>query len=91
MNKIKLLNNPLEDLDDLLSNFLGKLNIEPSHEEVLKHKDWRNIVHAYLACVSFADHCIGKIMEGLNEGPNKDSTIVVLWSDHGFHLGEKQK
>ena len=49
------------------------------------------MVHAYLACVSFADMCVGTVMDGLNSGPNKDNTIVVLWSDHGFHLGEKQK
>ena len=34
--------------------------------------------------------CVGTILDGLNEGPNKENTIVVLWSDHGFHLGEKQ-
>jgi arylsulfatase A-like enzyme len=49
------------------------------------------MVQSYLACVSFADHCVGTILEGLNSGPNKDNTIIVLWSDHGFHLGEKQK
>lgn len=48
------------------------------------------MVHAYLACVSFADMCVGTVLDGLNEGPNKENTIIVLWSDHGFHLGEKQ-
>ena len=89
--KIKLPNNPLSDLDDLPPNFKGRLNIEPIHADILKKGDWRGMLQAYLACVSFADHCVGKIMEGLNEGPNKDNTIIVLWSDHGFHLGEKQK
>jgi arylsulfatase A-like enzyme len=89
--KIKLPNNPLTDLDDLPPNFKGRLNIEPTHEDILKNGDSRGMVQAYLACVSFADHCVGKVMEGLDEGPNKDNTIVVLWSDHGFHLGEKQK
>ena len=89
--KIKLPNNPLSDLDDIPPNFKGRLNIEPTHEDILKKGDWRGMVQAYLACVSFADHCVGEVMKGLNEGPNKDNTIVVLWSDHGFHLGEKQK
>lgn len=89
--KIKLPNNPLSDLDDLPPNFKGRLNIEPTHADILKKGDWRGMVQAYLACVSFADHCVGEVLKGLNEGPNKDNTIVVLWSDHGFHLGEKQK
>lgn len=50
---------------------------------------WRELVQAYLACVSFADTCIGRILEGLEESPQKSNTVVVLWSDHGFHLGSK--
>ncbi len=90
-DQINLPKAPLSDLDDLPSNFRGRLNVEPTHAEVLEKKQWRDMVHAYLACVSFADHCVGTVLEGLNSGPHKDNTIVVLWSDHGFHLGEKQK
>ena len=89
--KITLPDAPLADLDDLPPNFKGRLNIEPTHAEVLKKGDWRGMVHAYLACVSFADMCVGTILDGLNDGPNREDTIVVLWSDHGFHLGEKQR
>ncbi|MGY8769434.1 MAG: sulfatase [Pirellulales bacterium] len=88
--KITLPKTPLADLDDLPPNFNRRLNIEPTHAEVLEKGDWRGMVQAYLACVSFADMCVGEIMDGLNNGPNKANTIVVLWSDHGFHLGEKQ-
>ncbi len=49
-----------------------------------------NFVHAYLACISFVDHCVGMVVDAALEGPNRENTIVVLWSDHGFHLGEKQ-
>lgn len=82
---------PLADLKDLPPNFNRRLNVEPTHAEVLEKKQWREMVQAYLACVSFADMCVGTVLEGLNSGPNKDNTIIVLWSDHGFHLGEKQK
>ena len=88
--KITMPKAPLSDLDDLPPNFKGRLNIEPTQAEVLEKGDWRGMVHAYLACVSFADMCVGTVMDGLRDGPNKDNTIVVLWSDHGFHLGEKQ-
>ena len=89
-DEITLPKAPLADLDDIPPNFKRRLNIEPTHAEVFEKGDWRGMVHAYLACVSFADMCVGTIMEGLDEGPNRDDTIVVLWSDHGFHLGEKQ-
>ena len=88
--KITLPKAPLSDLEDLPPNFNRRLNIEPTHAEVQEKGDWRGMVHAYLACVSFADMCVGTVMEGLNNGPNQENTIVVLWSDHGFHLGEKQ-
>ncbi len=50
---------------------------------------WREIVQAYLACVSFADTCVGRIVEGLDASPQRDNTVLVLWSDHGYHLGSK--
>lgn len=50
---------------------------------------WRDYVQAYQACAGFADDMIGKVIAALDASPYKDNTIVVLWSDHGFHLGEK--
>ncbi len=51
---------------------------------------WREMVRAYLACVSFVDAQAGKVLEALENGPNAGNTIVVFWSDHGQHLGEKR-
>ncbi|MFM8251353.1 MAG: sulfatase [Planctomycetota bacterium] len=50
---------------------------------------WRALVRAYLASVSFMDSQVGRILEALDESGLADNTIVVLWSDHGWHLGEK--
>jgi len=50
---------------------------------------WREMVRAYLACVSFVDDQAGKVLKALDDGPNGDNTIVVFLSDHGQHLGEK--
>ncbi|KZS38833.1 iduronate-2-sulfatase [Aquimarina aggregata] len=44
--------------------------------------------HAYLACVSYVDAQIGKMIKALEDANVRDNTIIVLWSDHGFHLGE---
>ena len=48
----------------------------------------RNIRHGYFACVSFIDAQIGRILDTLDELDLADNTIVVLWGDHGWHLGE---
>jgi len=42
----------------------------------------------YAACVTFADAQVGRILERLEESGQADNTIVVLWGDHGWHLGE---
>lgn len=51
--------------------------------------NWTEIVKTYLANTTFADYCIGHLLEGLYNSPYKDNTIVVLAGDHGWHLGEK--
>lgn len=82
---------PKSDLSDLPPNLRGKINVEPVHDEVIQRGQWRGMVHAYLASISFADHCVGTILKGLESGPHAKDTLVVLWSDHGFHLGEKHQ
>jgi iduronate 2-sulfatase len=51
---------------------------------------WREMVRAYLACVSFVDAQAGKVLDALESSPHADNTIIVFWSDHGQHLGEKR-
>ncbi len=52
---------------------------------------WRKAVQAYLANINFADDCLGVILDALDQSPHKDNTIVILWSDHGWQLGEKYR
>ncbi len=47
------------------------------------------LILAYLANVAYVDYCIGIILDALDNSIYKDNTIVVLWSDHGHHQGEK--
>ncbi|PQO35607.1 sulfatase-like hydrolase/transferase [Blastopirellula marina] len=51
---------------------------------------WRQAIQSYLASIHFADAMVGKILDALDNSPYADNTIVVLWSDHGWHLGEKE-
>ena len=90
--KITLPKNPESDLDDLPKNFLGINNyaVAPTHAEVVGSGSQRSLTHAYLASVSFVDHCVGIVVDALNSSPHANNTLVVLWSDHGWHLGEKQ-
>jgi arylsulfatase A-like enzyme len=51
---------------------------------------WNDVRKSYLACISWADYNIGRVIDALEKSEYADNTIVVLWSDHGYHLGEKQ-
>ncbi|MCO8124272.1 sulfatase [Stieleria sp. TO1_6] len=51
---------------------------------------YHDFIRSYAACVSFADDQIGRVLDALDDSPRSKNTIIVLWSDHGFHLGEKQ-
>ena len=48
-------------------------------------------IQAYLACTAMVDDLIGQIVEALENSKYADNTIIVLWSDHGFQLGEKER
>lgn len=51
---------------------------------------WQRVRHSYLACISWADFNIGRVVDALAASPYADNTIIVVWSDHGYHLGEKR-
>ncbi|WP_417850916.1 sulfatase [Thalassoglobus sp.] len=53
------------------------------------NQQWKPLVRAYLASVSFVDSQVGRVLDALEESGKADNTIIVLWSDHGWHLGEK--
>lgn len=63
----------------------------PSTEWAKEVGEWRAIVQAYLACISFVDHYVGQVLDALAASPYAENTIVVVWSDHGYHLGEKNR
>ena len=60
------------------------------HQNVIAHSQWHKAVQAYLATISFVDAQIGKVLDALDRSEHADNTIVVLWGDHGWHLGEKE-
>jgi len=84
-----------EDWDDLpegASNLMTKTNwfwkgmVKAMASDTLVYREF---IQAYQACSAFADAMIGRVLKALDDSPYRDNTIIVLWSDHGFHLGEK--
>ncbi len=78
-----------DDLDDLPP--AGK-SAGPNRyfEHILAQGQWKRGLQAYLASIAYADAMLGRVLDTLDRSPNKDNTIVAMWSDHGWHLGEKQ-
>jgi arylsulfatase A-like enzyme len=82
---------PESDLDDVPE--MGKKFAafrRSEHTRIVKEGKWRDAVRAYLACITFADAMIGRLLASLERSPYAKNTIVVFWSDNGWHLGEKQ-
>ena len=77
------------DLDDLPSSGL-KLARNRYFDHIQTHRQWKHGIQGYLASIYFADAMLGRVLDALKKGPNANNTIVVLWSDHGWHLGEKE-
>ena len=76
---------------DAPSALRGSGEIHNYHDRGMKYnsEEWhRACLHGYYACVSYVDAQIGKIMKTLNDLDLRKNTIIVLWGDHGWHLGE---
>jgi len=78
-----------DDLDDVPPAGVKMARPQGDHARVLESGRWREIVQAYLASIAFCDSQVGRLLDGLEASPYRDNTIVVLWSDHGWSLGEK--
>ena len=80
-----------DDLDDVpaMAHRISILEQMPRTDWAIESKQWRRILHAYLACISFVDHQVGNVLTALDASPYRDNTIIVFWSDHGYHMGEK--
>lgn len=80
-----------DDWDDLpeISKRVNVAPMMPAMDWVLREGQWRKMLQAYLASTSFTDHKVGRLLDALDAGPFAGSTFIVLWSDHGYHMGEK--
>ncbi len=60
------------------------------HQWVLQNRQWREAVRGYLASITYVDAQIGRLLDAVKRTGHADDTIIVLWSDHGMHIGEKE-
>ena len=81
-----------DDFDDIV-NKDGKPIFTPGSRFLAADKAGmhKEAARAYIAAVSYADHCLGVIFDALEKSSVRDDTIVMLWGDHGWHLGEKTR
>ncbi|MDB4584250.1 sulfatase [Draconibacterium sp.] len=78
-----------DDLADL--PWAARSNAKLNDDYKYRTKDtWEDWIRAYLACNAYTDENVGRVVEALNQSEYKDNTIIVLWSDHGYHFGEKR-
>ena len=79
-----------DDLEDLPPKVRrAKENRGAHHRRLVSLDAVDDAIHGYLACISYADAMLGRVLDAIAEGPDADNTIVVVWSDHGYHHGEK--
>jgi len=87
----KIIQDDLKD-ESKYGHALTCLNqVSPDHQWVLENNAWKPLVQSYLACVAFVDAQVGKVLDAYDNSDIKDNTFIVLYSDHGFHLGEKER
>lgn len=78
-----------DDLDDVPEAGRKMALQNKDHQRITRSESWKKAVQAYLASITFADAMLGRVLRALENGPHAKNTTIALWSDHGWHLGEK--
>ena len=93
VDEIKLpahLENDLADVGEVAQKFALDPITGGTHGLVVKNRQWQEAVRAYLACVTYVDRQLGRLVGQLDASAYADNTWIILWSDHGWQLGEKE-
>lgn len=78
-----------DDLNDVPAIGVKFAKPDGDHARVIEYGQWKKAVQGYLASIAFCDAMLGRVFRALETSPKGRETNVVLWSDHGWHLGEK--
>lgn len=88
IKKPRLIDNDLADIGPVAKEIIARGG--NYHKHVVEAGQWEKAIQGYLASIAFADAMVGRLLQALEESPYADNTIVVIWSDHGWQLGEKE-
>jgi arylsulfatase A-like enzyme len=95
LDSIVLPDIPPDDFSDIppsvRNSFLREIDVAQFKAIQQTEDGWKKVMQAYLASISFCDWVVGDLLDALEASPHAANTIIVLWSDHGYHIGEKQK
>lgn len=89
LDSIKLPPYQEDDLSDVPAPGVKTAKPSGDHQAIRKGDAWKQAIQAYLASVTYADTQLGRLLDVFENSPHFENTIVVLWGDHGWHLGEK--
>ena len=78
-----------DDLEDIPPAGVTTAKAQGDHRKIREGNAWKEAIQAYLASITFADAQLGRLLDAFETSGQKENTIVVLWGDHGWHLGEK--
>jgi arylsulfatase A-like enzyme len=90
LDKIQLPKVLDSDLDDVPPLGVKMAKPEGDHKKIVEAGLWKEAVQAYLACSTYMDAQLGRLLDALEQSGHADNTIIVLWSDHGWTHGQKQ-
>jgi len=89
LESIKLPPHLENDLADIPPAGVRMARPENDHEPMVKSGRWKEAVQAYLATIAYCDMNLGRLLDAFEKSAYRDNTIICLWGDHGWHLGEK--
>jgi arylsulfatase A-like enzyme len=90
LDKIQLPKVLDSDLDDVPPAGIKMAKAQGDHRKITEAGLWKEAVQAYLACATYMDAQLGRLLDALEESGQADNTIIILWSDHGWSHGQKQ-
>ena len=88
LDKIQLPPHKADDFEDIPEG--GRRMAAKAGGIIRSSGKWKEAVQACLAADSFADACVGHVLDAMEKSPHRGNTIIVLWGDHGYDVGEKK-
>ena len=89
LDQIKLPEVRENDLEGVPPAGVRMARAQGDHKTITEAGKWKEAVQAYRAAISYCDAEIGRLIDGFDKSAHAKNTVVILWSDHGWHLGEK--